>query len=163
MQTLDTSSVSRNILQKLLDYLDANDIQYTLDNRKETIIFDLTELSPTNQKWVNATFKSIKESRMTNDQKKRIKPLLKRLIMEVRSELKEAPEQLMSQDLKIISQYVNGLGAAPALRHSIDDKFILQKAEEINKLRIEIMNYVEENSAYRFYGKSPSEWKLVKK
>ena len=83
--------------------------------------------------------------------------------MEVRSELKESPEQLMSQDLKIISQYVNGLGAAPALRHSIDDKFILQKAEEINKLRIEIMNYVEENSAYRFYGKSPSGWKLVKK
>ena len=100
---------------------------------------------------------------MTNDQKKRIKPLLKRLVMEVKNELSEAPEQLMPQDLKIISQYVNVLGAAPALRHSIDDKFILQKAEEINTLRIEIMNYVEENSAYKFYGKSPSGWKLVKK
>jgi hypothetical protein len=89
MQRFDTSSVNRKNLQKLIHYLTVNEVEYTIDNYEETLLFDITELPASIQKWVNATFKSIKESRMTNDQRKRIKPLLKRLVMEVKSELQE--------------------------------------------------------------------------
>lgn len=79
--------------------------------------------------------------------------------------LNEAPEneQLDSNELKIIARYVNGLGSTPTIRHSTNNKFILDAEQRINAIRMEIMNYVEENSAYKFYGKSPLGWKLVKK
>jgi hypothetical protein len=47
MDTYSTKNCSRSDLKQLLNFLDSTDVSYTLDD--ETIIFDITELSSTNQ------------------------------------------------------------------------------------------------------------------
>jgi hypothetical protein len=47
MNTYSTKNCSRSDLKQLLNFLDSTDVSYTLDD--ETIIFDITELSSTNQ------------------------------------------------------------------------------------------------------------------
>lgn len=94
--------------------------------------------------------------------KEKVKKFLTPLVESIMRE-EESPRMLDPQELKVISQYVNGLSAVPSLRHSINDKTILNLADKVNSLRMEIMEYVEQNSNYKFYGKSPQGWKLVKK
>jgi len=101
--------------------------------------------------------------KLTEEQVKKIKPLLTKLVNEVKQELKEETKQLDSNELKVIAQFVNSLGGVPNLSYSTNDAFIKQKEREIASIRIEIMNYVEQNSNYKFLGKSPNGWKLVKK
>ena len=101
---------------------------------------------------------------MTKEQEKKLTPILKKLIKEVKQELKEeSGKQLDSQELKVIVDYINGLSAVPHLDYSTNDVTIKTIANKIAELRIEMMNYVEDNSQYKFIGKSPKGWKLIKK
>lgn len=100
---------------------------------------------------------------LTENQVKRLRPLLTKLVNEVKQELKEETKQLDVNELKVIAKFVNSLSAVPHLSYSTNDAFIKQKEREISEIRIAIMNYVEGNSTYKFLGKSPNGWKLVKK
>lgn len=104
-------------------------------------------------KWddTNKEFTEGESSLVLSENKMKYKKIVTEMI---KSQINEST-MLDSNELKVINTYVNGLGATPTLRYSTNDSFILQKAEEINKIRIEIMNYVEENSNYKFIGKSP--------
>lgn len=124
---------------------------------------DAIKILKTKFEYSDAEIKKLQEIKLTESQIKRIKPLLTKLVNEVKQQLKEETKQLDSNELKIIVQFVNSLGAVPHLSTSTNDQFIKQKEREISGIRIEIMNYVEENSAYKFLGKSPNGWKLVKK
>lgn len=89
---------------------------------------------------------------------------LKKLIQEVLSE--EAPQypKLDNQDAKVALEMVNGLAAGSAyVSNSTNDPELKKFSEEMRTLRISIMKYVEENSNYGWYGKSPHGFKLVNK
>lgn len=101
--------------------------------------------------------------KLTEEQVKKIKPLLTKLVNEVKQELKEETRLLDPSELKVIAQFINSLSSVPHLAYSTEDAFIKQKEQEIGGIRIEIMKYVAQNSNYKFIGKSPNGWKLVKK
>lgn len=81
---------------------------------------------------------------------------------EVRKNLREGTTELDLQDAKLALQMVNHLSAV-SVRHNTNDVVLKQFEEEIASIRIQIMKYVEENSKFSFYGKSPNGFKLIKK
>lgn len=118
-------------------------------------------------KYTDAEIEKLKESikmkKVTESQKVKV---LKKYINEVKREMmkEDVPSKMLdSNELKVISAYINGLSAAPHLDHATNDQTIKKIARQVSGLRIEMMRYVEENSNYKFIGKSPNGWKLVKK
>lgn len=86
-------------------------------------------------------------------------------LLEVKRALKEMDETNMldSNELKVITKYVNGLGTLPALNRFMNDTTLIGLDKEINNVRYKIMDYVSENSNYKFTANGPNTWKLVKK
>lgn len=70
---------------------------------------------------------------------------------------------LDGSDVKVASDMVSGLSSVPNAGHRTNDSFLKQKYDEISRLRIAIMEYVEQNSGYKFAAKGGNGWKLVKK
>lgn len=82
--------------------------------------------------------------------------------LKLSSILKQMNEEVRSDAPKVAMFMVNALsGLNIDLKTS--DEFLRDKARQLNDLRIEIMEYIEKNSNYTWYGKSPSGFKLVKK
>ncbi len=68
-----------------------------------------------------------------------------------------------AQDIKVALQAVNGLAQATSgLNHMTNDQELKRFAEQIRSIRIEIMEYVEQNSNYSFLGTGRG-FKLIKK
>jgi len=78
--------------------------------------------------------------------------------------LKEDGGMLDINDAKAALVMINGMSAgSDGLNYSTNDKGLKDYGNKVRELRIEIMEYVEKNSGYTFYGKSPNGFKLVKK
>ena len=84
-----------------------------------------------------------------------IKNETKRMMKEV--------NQLDHQDVKIALNLVNSLvQGTTSLEHQTNDPSLKSFSEHIRKIRIEIMNYVEDNSNFKFLGNGKG-FKLIKK
>lgn len=95
--------------------------------------------------------------KLETELRNKIRPIVERLMTEENNSLD-------SQDLKVALRLINGLSdGSVGLRHSTNDRGLLDFERKVSALRIEIMEYVEQNSQYTFYGKSPHGFKLVKK
>lgn len=91
----------------------------------------------------------------------KMKRLLTPLVENIMNEA-DPSDFMDSQDLKKILDYVNALSSVN-LSHFIESKTIKDLEEQVRQIRIKIMQHVEQNSDFKFLGKSPSGFKLVKK
>lgn len=82
--------------------------------------------------------------------------------LKLNSILNSLREEIEYDAPKVAMDMVNALSGFD-VSHRVNDAFLKQKDEELRKIRIEIMEYIEKNSNYTWYGKSPSGFKLVKK
>lgn len=80
----------------------------------------------------------------------------------IKKQMNEAT-MLDSNELKVISKYVNGIGALPALQYVTNDPAIKKFQDQINSIRMEMMEHVATNSNYKFVASGSNGWKLVKK
>lgn len=110
--------------------------------------------------------KKLQEIKLTEQQVEKLTPIIRKIVNEVKTNLNEEQKMLDTYDLtalKTISKFVDGLAGLPSLRHATKDSNVREIEDQISALRIELMQYVEDNSGYQFIGKSPNGWKLVKK
>lgn len=103
----------------------------------------------------------MKNTKLTPSQQ-RMKKVLKPIVEGILNEA-EPSSKLDAQEVKVIAAYINGLSSAPTMRYNVNDRNVLAIADKINALRMELMEYVKENSDYEYRGKSPFGWKWIKK
>jgi hypothetical protein len=102
-----------------------------------------------------------KQTKLTESQVK-LKKYLKPIVEGILNEKPTLNEAFDPNDTKWVLQYVNALASVP-IRHLTNDANIKQITDKIDLLRIELMRYVEDNTNYKFYGKSGTGWTLKKK
>lgn len=103
----------------------------------------------------------MKNNKLTPSQVK-LKNVLRPIVEGILNEA-EPSSKLDSQEVKVIAAYINGLSSTPTIRYSVNDRNVLAITDKINALRMELMEYVKENSDYEYRGKSPFGWKWIKK
>lgn len=79
----------------------------------------------------------------------------------IKNILKEEFAQLDTRDVKIALKFINAMYAATAELDYSTNRELKSFADKVRNLQPEIMDYVEENSGYSFYGKRPSGFKVV--
>lgn len=85
MDTFSTKHLSRQQLQSIMDLLGRKDFEYTLDHRKETITFDMTEFDQTNQGRLRDILGDpIYESKL----KSQLRPIVTEILREIRNKKK---------------------------------------------------------------------------
>lgn len=99
--------------------------------------------------------------------KKAIRPLVESILRE------EDPTQMGSgtapnkkldaQEVKAIATFIDGMSTGSYLRHQTNDKTVLDIYDQVDSLRMKLMDYVKNNSDYEYRGKSPNGWKWIKK
>lgn len=86
MDTFSTKHISRPNLQAILNFLDSREFEYTLDNHKETITFDSTELSQSQYNTILQYLgKPIQESKKL---KSILRPIVTEILREIRNKKK---------------------------------------------------------------------------
>jgi len=80
----------------------------------------------------------------------------------VKKMLKEESQQLDSTELKPILDMINGMAKSSTVERATDNRELKQMLEQVIRLRIEIMTFVENNSQVKFLG-TGNGFKLVKK
>lgn len=98
---------------------------------------------------------------MKTTKQKLVENKLRQLVKEVLNE--EGGVALDSQDVKAANMIVQALSQVPSMGMLTNDKKLKELGDQLSRIRMDVMEYVEANSPYKYASKGGNSWKLVKK
>jgi predicted methyltransferase len=98
---------------------------------------------------------------MSTTTKKILENKIRQIVNEVMAEADGA--YISPNQAKSVLQYVNMLGKLPTMQLITNDKKLIQITDQISRLRMDMVEYIEQNSQYKFVASGPNSWRLTKK
>lgn len=138
--TYSTKNINRNVLRRLIDYLQDKDISVDVDHNAETLSFDLTELSSRAQTVITkALGEPIEENKMkklTTEQKAKVVKFAKKLVLKEVTIKKIEPGRDSGDARGAIGNYYNLTLSTGETVETWDDALMGRYKELRNKRQI---------------------------